>query len=322
MPDIRKSKDKLNKRLDSDFKKSGSKVVRDMKNTNHAQLDKSRDNLIDAINKSRRDGTRLDINDPAIKKYQAELERLTKRQIGLLDASGERIVLDSISTAKDFFGEFILGDPRVFSFIDVETINNAINYINKPEWNSLLKRLGNNQLDRSSNIIINGLIQELSPRQIARQLVNASNMIYNDALTLTRTLQLTSYRDTYAIYQLENQDFITKQIRIASLDARCCLACIALHGTEIPVGSRIDDHYNGRCIGVSVTVGYNKSIKSGSEWFATLPANKQKEIMGIGNYTAYKEGKVSLEDYVKEVNDPIFGKQIIQDSLYNAKRKK
>jgi hypothetical protein len=83
----------------------------------------------------------------------------------------------------------------------------------------------------------------------------ATNIPINAAYTWTRTLQLQAYRDASAEMERRNGKFIEKKIRIAALDGRTCPACIALHGTEVPVGQPITDHFNGRCDAIYVPAG-------------------------------------------------------------------
>jgi hypothetical protein len=132
-----------------------------------------------------------------------------------------------------------------------------------------------------------------------------------------------------------NGKYVIKKIRIASLDTRTCLSCIALHGTELAAGQRVDDHYRGRCSEYYVVPGGDPTPKfmqtdspsggrklvkfqSGLDWFNGLPPARQKLQSSFakspGKYNAFLAG-TPLSDFVAEHTDDVFGNQIIENSL-------
>jgi hypothetical protein len=135
------------------------------------------------------------------------------------------------------------------------------------------------------------------------------------ANTLMRTLQLTAYRDATAIHQAANANLIARVVRIAALDDRTCLSCLALHGTEVPVGERVDDHYSGRCIGISVVRGREVNVQTGEDWLRGLPEERQRTIMGPAKFEAWKAGAVRLQEFVARRDDPVFGQMVQEASL-------
>jgi hypothetical protein len=131
-----------------------------------------------------------------------------------------------------------------------------------------------------------------------------------------RTLHLQSYRGATALNQTANSDIITKQTRVAVLDDRTCLSCIALHGTELRVGERVDDHHRGRCTSLTDVVGLPpKNIPSGADWFNGLPEARQRIIAGHANLEALKAGAVTLGDFVQPYQDEAFGTMVGEASL-------
>jgi len=132
-----------------------------------------------------------------------------------------------------------------------------------------------------------------------------------------------------------NGNFITGKIRIATLDQRTCLSCIALHGTPVPLGEAVEDHYRGRCtefyqvpggdqfpaqMQVDSTPGnrHFQKFQTGEEWFASLSPERQALQRSFLNspakLKAYLDG-AKLSDFVGDHVDPVFGNQKVELSL-------
>lgn len=198
-----------------------------------------------------------------------------------------------------------------------EAINAVVQYARSDAWRNELSRYGANVPQQVLNVALRGIINGQNPVAAARdvRLATQSFATYQ-ANTLMRTMQLTAYRDATALHQRANADisqgFI---IRIAALDDRTCLACIALNGEEYPVGTRIDDHHNGRCTSILKVRGRSYNVMSGEAWLAAQPETRQRAIMGHANYEAWKANRVNLRDFVHVHNDPVFGQMIGEASL-------
>lgn len=114
-----------------------------------------------------------------------------------------------------------------------------------------------------------------------------------------------------------------------------CLSCIALHGTPIPLGEAVEDHYRGRCtefyqvpggdefpaqMQVDSTPGNRRfqKFQTGEEWFASLPPERQAQQASFLNspakLRAYRDG-TPLSAFVGNHVDPVFGNQKIEKSL-------
>ena len=101
-----------------------------------------------------------------------------------------------------------------------------------------------------------------------------------------------------------------------------CPACIALHGTEVPVGVEISDHYNGRCDAIYIPPGgempsYMQSMstpgnrnfvpfQNGEDWFAGLSESQQRQILGPGKFEIYRSG-TPLSEFWHTHTDSVFG---------------
>jgi hypothetical protein len=197
-----------------------------------------------------------------------------------------------------------------------EAIASVVDFVQSPAWAREISRYPNLVLDVVQNQAIRGIAEGWNPRRTAQMIADSvSGVPSYYAETLMRTLQLQSYRRATAAYQAANSQIIERIIRIASLDDRTCLACVALHGTEIAIGEVVLDHHNGRCTSVTVVRGRDLTVRTGVDWFNGLPSERQKIIAGKANYQALEDGEARLEDFVGRYDDPVYGEMINQRSL-------
>lgn len=214
---------------------------------------------------------------------------------------------------------------------DPQAVAQLIQYANSDAWIATLEKFGADVVDVVRNQAIRGIAEGWSPLRIASSIRQITeNMPGYSANTLMRTLQLTSYRDATAASQNANVAIIDQVIRIAALDDRTCLSCIALHGSVVwdserdggsPV-TRVDDHYNGRCTCVVQVKGRPLSVTPGPEWFDGLSTSRQQQQASFadspGKFEAYKNGSVTLQDFVHQHTDATFGDMIREASLNQA----
>jgi hypothetical protein len=72
----------------------------------------------------------------------------------------------------------------------------------------------------------------------------------------------------------------------------------------------MDDHYNGHCQMLPVTLGADNPLGSdaaGQDWFKSLDENKQRDLMGDGKFEAYKENKFELSQLSTQRQDEVYG---------------
>lgn len=117
-----------------------------------------------------------------------------------------------------------------------------------------------------------------------------------------------------------------------------CLSCIALHGTKLQPGQKVEDHYRGRCteyyqvpgepefpeyMQVDSTPGNRKfeKFQKGEDWFANLSPERRAQqfsfIRSPGKLNAYNDG-MPLSLFVGDHIDPVFGHQFIENTLTKA----
>jgi hypothetical protein len=146
-----------------------------------------------------------------------------------------------------------------------------------------------------------------NPRQIARWIVeNGFGVGLTDALRITRTVQLYSYREATRANYLNNSDTVLGWIWYAQLDDRVCMSCVAMHGTIHGLDETLNDHHNGRCAMIPYLGGPNP-VKSGEEWFTAQSLATQKALLGPGKFGEWMLGNIEIGQLTKEYTDDVYG---------------
>lgn len=215
----------------------------------------------------------------------------------------------------------------------------ARKYTESPMWKIRMAKWGEGYSDLISKTVLDGIDKGWGPEYTAgklRQLVQT--MPKYAAENLTRTLQLTSYRDASLAMEQINGGFIEYKIRLSTLDVTSCLSCVALHGTRLEKGERLDDHFRGGCSEYYVVPGgdpYPKMMQigksnsnrqfvpfqKGEDWFNSLSKERQAQqrsfVQSPAKFRAFQAGH-PLSEFVGEHNDPLFGNMPIELSLTGA----
>jgi hypothetical protein len=103
------------------------------------------------------------------------------------------------------------------------------------------------------------------------------------------------------------------------------MACIAQHGTYHPTSEILNDHHNGRCAMVPVTVSWRDlgldipdkaPMQTGQEWFDGLSDAEQAAMFdNNAMYKAFKAGAIGWDDLIGEHDDRVYGKMLQLPSL-------
>lgn len=276
-------------------------------------------------------GLPLSPDNPVFRVFQADLDDFLRSTVVLIDGSAETLQAVGVQNAATLTRQLALGSISdealrlvgvTWNQPDPDALVSLIRYVDSPEWEASLSRYQG---------YINGIVEQhfirdfamgVNPMRTVDDLVmlmrgrgDKPPLTVSAAESLTRTLINTAYRDSTALHQVANADIIDYVIRIAALDHRTCLSCIALHGTRLEVGERVDDHRRGRCTSIAVIKGRPRSVESGESWLNSRPEADQEVIMGGANYRAYKDGAVQLQEFVHKGTDPIFGDIVQEQSL-------
>ena len=167
----------------------------------------------------------------------------------------------------------------------------------------LLDALGPEASEAVRRELIQGVILGRGPRETAAAIQKAMGMGLTRALRIARTETMRAYREATRQHYLANSDIVKGWIWWSARDARTCIACIAMHGTEHKLDEVLDDHPQGRCTMIAVVHGergrLTPSVETGEAWFEGLDAEAQRKHMpSEAAYQAYKYGEVTLHDFV------------------------
>lgn len=182
-------------------------------------------------------------------------------------------------------------------------------------------------------ILINGVVQGLSPKQVAFELIKKLDFARLKAETIATTEIVSAYRDGN-LERYRATDVVKLWQWSATLDDRTCPVCIALDGQEFSLETPFSTHPRCRCSPLPVTRSWDelglgeyglKPVETpfvslrGEDWFKSIGSNRQKEILGPRKYELYSEGKISLADLVESYNHPVYGPSRQERSLKDLK---
>jgi hypothetical protein len=312
----------INRLLDRGYTQATSQVINTInRNTNDGIVAQRLTELEREAARLQALGQKITPDNPIARALLADLEAQLNRNASLIDAAGGSVQSTGINAAGQVTRQLALpgfSDQQLASIgirwnsPDPEAVNALINYATGSAWQSEIANYTPDVLQ----VVINGIISGQNPITTARDLRGIiSGLPAARANNLMRTLQLQSYRDAAAINQTANRDILSEQIRIAALDARCCLCCISKHGERLPIGERITGHHQCRCTSIAVVKGRPISVRTGEQWFNSLPEWQRREIAGGANFAALEAGEVKLKDFVQPYTDKVFGDMIREASL-------
>lgn len=162
--------------------------------------------------------------------------------------------------------------------------------------------------------ILDGVGAGQNPRQIAGAIDRALGYGLENALRMTRTVQVYSYR--YANHASFIANGIGEWQWFSRLDpARTCMSCVAMHGTIHPATETLNDHHNGLCIPIPVVGGAKLVQNTGEEWFNGQDEGTQAGMMGAGRYQAWRSGGFGFGDLSTEHQDDVYGLMRVMTTL-------
>lgn len=249
------------------------------------------------------------------------VERANQRLAVLLEAKAGGIQARALKAGLESAKWLTLGDTgeRVLTGLgiswndpDPAALARVVQYANSDAFQAEIEGVG----DAVTGLVRASLRREGIESMIRELMANIPSMAEGRAAMLARTLQMTAFRDATALSYIANARILEPNaIRIAARDERTCPACLALHGTPVPIGQRVNDHHNGRCTSVAVIRGTTRAVEPGEVWFERQSPALQQKILGSAGYAAWKAGAVRLSDYAQSYTDPVWGEMIRAASL-------
>lgn len=275
-------------------------------------------------------GQALEPDNPVLRALLADLEAAQYQNQLRIQAAAPRLTEAGVNASNQIQQQLVFAGmsdnarntiSQQWNRPDPQAVAALVDFTNDPAFEEMMIAYGANTLERIRLRATYGFVNGWGARRVATSIRQLStNLPRAEAETITRTLHLVSYRRGTAATQAANAHILQADaIRIAVLDARTCLTCVALHGTKIPAGKPVADHWQGRCISIAQVRGFNRNITPGVQWFNSLPRERQMQqrafVQSPAAWAAYEDGAVTLDDFVSESYDPIFGDMVNQASL-------
>lgn len=271
-------------------------------------------------------------DNPMVRALLADLDDALRQQTGVINNVAGDVVQAGMDSADSLAQRLAINfvPDSVQGAITAEWNNpdpNALraihDYLSGPQLGTELQSFRVDTVDAVRQAAVRAFAEGRGPLAAAREVRQmVEDMPRYRANNLLRTMFNVAHREAHAAQQLANQHILQEQVRIATLDRRVCLSCINLHGKRFPLGMRIDDHHQGRCLGIAEVRGYPLSIVAGEDWFNHLSAENQAARMGPGRYADWKAGKFDFRDLSVSYEDPLFKRMVRTATLTELRGQK
>jgi SPP1 gp7 family putative phage head morphogenesis protein len=178
---------------------------------------------------------------------------------------------------------------------------------------SLLAGLGPQAAEATRAALVTGVALGQGPPEIAKAVRTATNMVLIRAVTIARQESLRAYRGA-SFRRWQADDLVVGWWWSSAQDRRTCAICWAKHGTEHSIDEPFASHVCCRCVPVPLLAGDSPDVTPGTEAFAALDEDMQREILGPGKFDLYA-GDVTLDDLVAETYSARWGPGLRERSL-------
>lgn len=202
------------------------------------------------------------------------------------------------------------GFGAYFDLLPVEAVNFAIGYAgdNTP-LGKLLRKDYPKTIASLTQALIDGVTMGRNPRETAKAMLDAMAGNLDRALTIARTEQIRAFREA-SRQQMIASGVVEGYIRRAALNDRTCIACLALDGKEYPTDELMEVHPNDRCFMQPKIKGLQPvGMQSGADWFASLSAAEQRDMLGPERYDLFASG-TNFSNFAGTYVDPVWGPSV------------
>lgn len=190
----------------------------------------------------------------------------------------------------------------------------------------LFNGFGTEAADKAGKALITGVTLGQNPRQTALAVQDALGISRSRALTIARTESLRAYRSANLETFKANSDVVSEWVWQSALDARTCVACIAMNGSVHGLDEEMGSHPCCRCVMSPRTKSWDEilgpldissdgisdirpDIQSGEDWLNDQDEAVQRKVLGP-LYAGWQNGDFALKDVVKRSHDKDWGGSI------------
>lgn len=271
----------------------------------------------------RRESLPLQPDNPVLRNLTAEIDAAMRDAANLVDEAAAGLADDAIraaETAQTALPAALGLSPSVlaqWNRVSADALRQIVHFQALPAWAARLAQYAGAPAATINRIALQGFAAGWNPLRAAKMISDAVGaMPRSHANIHMRTLYLQSYKHAAAAAQAQNAGIITRVRRMATLDNRVCMVCVALHGETIPTGDSVQMHEQCRCVSVTEIAGAALPFgPTGPEWFRGLDDHWQRYMMGPGAWTAWKAGDIALRDVVGTYTDDLYGVMLRQRGL-------
>jgi len=192
--------------------------------------------------------------------------------------------------------------------INTDAVLNMLGYLQEdsPLWKRL-SMFSSEHTSRLADALTEGVAFGYNPTKVAKTFERIMGGGLTDAMRMTRTSMLHTYRDASHAQFIANQDVVDGWTWWSSKDASTCMSCLANHGKVYPNTERLNGHYNCRCVAIPHVKIWSEPEQTGEEWFSTLSEAQQKEMMGAQTWDAWKGGAFKFDELSGHRHDDVYG---------------
>lgn len=238
-----------------------------------------------------------------IDKYIAEYDKTTAAVISDYQRENYNLGLDNAKA------QIKTSDPKswIWNEVSRDSAEVVVGFAgNGAPLAELLKTDYGEMGERITDAIISGIALGKGSIAVARdiqKLIGEQKPVRS--MRIARTEINRAYRIANA-EQYQKSGVVEKVLRLC-YPPTACFACLMMDGEECPNGM-CDDHPNGKCTTVAVTVGgHYPEWQKGSEWLLEQDEATQRRIMGDGRYELWQKDGVPLRDMVEMKYNPVWG---------------
>lgn len=267
----------------------------------------------------------LDTTKSQIARYAADASLVTeKAQWSAIQAS----LKHSQALTQTVVAEQLPGLGASLANVNPKVLESGVGFLSDGSVlrNHLALTLPAQAAAKVQEALIHGLATGKSQAWMTRKATEALGLSHSRAVTIMRTESLRAYRHASRAQYLANQDVLGGWVWNAHLDARTCVACALMDGTQHPLDATLDGHPRCRCamvprtkswddLGVKGIPDTRPPVRSGKEWLESQAPHVQRAMMGPAKFNAWVDGQITLDDMVGRTYSQRWGTMRSERSL-------
>jgi SPP1 gp7 family putative phage head morphogenesis protein len=168
-------------------------------------------------------------------------------------------------------------------------------------------------IQKAKDVLTIGVATGQGPRVIATNFRAVTGESLTRSLTIARTETLRVYRNA-SLIKYQESEAVEGWEWMATKSLRSCAACLANDGKVFSKDTPFASHVRCRCTPIPVIAGGARKRTPASEWFAGLDEEDQIRVLGKEGTDLYRNGRVTLDDYVRTTHSPTWGDSYVKGS--------